>query len=60
MIYDQSTGKWYEVYRDFRGKLKLKEVVFKGSIRFLTEGDFFFSKSKLRKVVLPPEPATPQ
>jgi len=61
MIYDVSTGDWYEVCRGFRGKLKLRKVIFKGAIRFLTEGDFIFStESKLRNVALPPEPTTPQ
>jgi len=60
MIYDESTGKYYRIYRNFWGNLKLKEMVFVRRRVFLTEGDFIFTKSELKKYVSPPEPPTPQ
>lgn len=59
-IYDKDKKKWYEMKRNFIGKLDLVQVSFKIR-KFPTEDDVIHSNSEgLKSFKKPREPPTPQ
>ncbi len=58
-LFDEKTGYWYQVERGWRGRLRLRKIVYTHIVRAPTNNDVGFSDEKgLQRIVIP-EPPTP-